>query len=82
MDEAEHLVQVAAAATGSVWTLSQTLVHCAQGIEYSMTGFPQMKSEIFQNAAGTKNNLDRHCCELLAVRAGFRRVYSSTRSLI
>ena len=52
LDEAERLAQMATAETDSVWSLSQTLVHCAQSIEYSMTGFPQMKSEIFQHTAG------------------------------
>lgn len=50
--EAERLVQVASAETGSTWTLAQTLTHCAQSIEYSMSGFPQMKSALFQNTAG------------------------------
>lgn len=52
MDEAERLARTATAETDAIWTLSQTLVHCAQSIEYSMTGFPQMKPKIFQNTAG------------------------------
>ena len=52
LDEAERLARVATAETPAIWTLSQTLVHCAQSIKYSVTGFPQMKSEIFQNTAG------------------------------
>lgn len=31
---------------------ARTLVHCAQSIEYSMTGYPQAKSAIFQRTAG------------------------------
>ena len=31
---------------------AQTLVHCAQSIEYSMIGFPALKSRIFQATAG------------------------------
>jgi hypothetical protein len=31
--------------------LSQTLKHCAQSIEFSMTGFPEPKSAMFQNMA-------------------------------
>jgi hypothetical protein len=52
MDEAERLAQVAGAETDAVWTLAQTFVHCAQSIEYSMSGFPQMKSELFQHTVG------------------------------
>ncbi|MEI7446920.1 MAG: DUF1569 domain-containing protein [Burkholderiales bacterium] len=32
---------------------AQTLVHCAQSIEYSMTGYPQAKSALFQRTAGS-----------------------------
>lgn len=31
---------------------AQTLVHCAQSIEYSMTGYPQSKSALFQRTVG------------------------------
>ncbi len=34
------------------WTLYQNLVHCAQSIEYSMTGYPQNKPKLFQNTLG------------------------------
>jgi hypothetical protein len=34
------------------WTLYQNLVHCAQSIEYSMTGYPGMKSALFQATLG------------------------------
>jgi len=50
--EAERLANLAALETASVWTLPQTLVHCAQSIEYSMAGYPEMKSKAFQNTAG------------------------------
>jgi len=50
--EAERLAHSAAVAADSVWTLPQTLVHCAQSIEYSLAGFPEMKSKAFQNTAG------------------------------
>lgn len=39
------------AATG--WNWAQTLHHCAQSIEYSMSGFPESKSRIFQATAGS-----------------------------
>lgn len=35
------------------WNWAQTLIHCAQSIEYSMTGFPQSKSRLFQATAGS-----------------------------
>jgi len=34
------------------WTWSKTLLHCAQSIAYSMTGYPQPKSAWFQHTAG------------------------------
>ena len=32
---------------------AQTLVHCAQSIEYSMSGFPEPKSKLFQHTLGS-----------------------------
>jgi hypothetical protein len=37
--------------TGS-WDLAQTLHHLAQSIEYSMQGFPEARSELFQKTVG------------------------------
>ncbi|MEL7004228.1 MAG: DUF1569 domain-containing protein [Bacteroidota bacterium] len=37
----------------SGWSLYQNLIHCAQSIEFSMDGFPEMKSELFQNTIGS-----------------------------
>ena len=34
------------------WNWAQTLEHCAQSIEYSMTGFPVMKPVLFQRTVG------------------------------
>lgn len=34
------------------WTLSQILNHAAQSVEYSLTGFPQPKSALFQATLG------------------------------
>ena len=34
------------------WTWAQTLEHCAQSIEYSLTGFPAPRSALFQNTLG------------------------------
>jgi hypothetical protein len=36
----------------TAWNWQQTLEHCAQSIEYSLQGFPQMKSALFQTALG------------------------------
>jgi hypothetical protein len=35
------------------WNLAQVLEHAAQSIEYSITGYPQPKSKLFQSTAGT-----------------------------
>jgi hypothetical protein len=50
--EAERLVATEISPSPPSWTLAQTLVHCAQSIEFSMSGFPQMKSSLFQNTVG------------------------------
>jgi hypothetical protein len=34
------------------WNLSQILNHCAQSIEYSMVGYPELKSIIFRKTIG------------------------------
>jgi Protein of unknown function (DUF1569) len=50
-----ELARLSAAATlrsAAVWTWAQTLAHCAQSIEYSMLGFPESKSALFQNTVG------------------------------
>lgn len=51
---ADELQRLSAAPLDSnaVWSWSQTLEHCAQSIEFSMTGFPEPKSAVFQNTAG------------------------------
>lgn len=51
--EAERLVGRGVATVGSGFTLPQTLVHCAQSIEFSLAGFPRMKSAFFQNTVGS-----------------------------
>ena len=35
------------------WNLSQMLQHCAQSVRYSLDGYPQMFSTVFQNTAGS-----------------------------
>lgn len=52
--EAE-LVRLSAARprTGhAAWSWAQTLVHCAQSIEYSMIGYPEARSRVFQATLG------------------------------
>ena len=34
------------------WNLSQILVHCAQSVEFSMSGFPEHKPPLFKNTVG------------------------------
>jgi hypothetical protein len=36
----------------ATWSWSKTLLHCAQSIEYSMSGYPQSRSALFQHTAG------------------------------
>ncbi len=50
--ELDRLAKAVVLKPGAVWTWPQTLIHCAQSIEYSMTGFPQAKSPIFQRTIG------------------------------
>ena len=38
--------------TTGTWSLYQLLVHCAQSVEYSMSGFPEHKSSFFKYTAG------------------------------
>jgi hypothetical protein len=45
------LVQRPVRATGA-WSLPQVLVHLAQSVEYSLEGFPQSRSALFQATAG------------------------------
>lgn len=55
-DAEEDLNKLAAAnelVSGAAWTWAQTLEHCAQSIEYSVSGFPESKSKLFQNTVGS-----------------------------
>ncbi|PJI97401.1 uncharacterized protein DUF1569 [Acidovorax sp. 69] len=53
--EVERLnaASVHALVPATAWNWSQTLEHCAQSIEYSLQGFPEPKSALFQNTVGT-----------------------------
>lgn len=35
-----------------VWNTAQIFNHCAQSVEYSLTGYPQHKSELFKSSIG------------------------------
>jgi len=51
----QELVRLASArerVSGEPWSWGQTLVHLAQSIDYSMAGFPQPNSWLFQHTAG------------------------------
>lgn len=51
-DELARLAQAKALVTNATWNWAQTLAHCAQSIEYSITGFPESKSALFQRTLG------------------------------
>jgi len=51
--ELARLAQSNGLASDATWSWAQTLVHCAQSIEYSMSGFPQSKSKLFQRTVGS-----------------------------
>lgn len=52
-EELARLGSAKALRSGAVWTWAQTLEHCAQSIEYAMSGFPQSKSKLFQSTVGS-----------------------------
>ncbi len=52
-DELARLGAAKALLSSTDWSWAQTLVHCAQSIEYSMSGFPQLKSELFRSTVGS-----------------------------
>jgi hypothetical protein len=52
LPELERLAKLPALRQAAAWGWAQTLNHCAQSIEFSMTGFPAPKSALFQNTVG------------------------------
>ncbi len=54
MQEVERLASAAVQPLppATAWNWSETLVHCAQSIEFSLQGFPAPKSALFQNTLG------------------------------
>lgn len=51
--EINRLAQARERTAHATWNWSQTLVHCAQSIEFSLVGFPAPKSALFQNTLGS-----------------------------
>jgi hypothetical protein len=52
MRELDRLKTAVALDAAANWTWSKTLLHCAQSIDYSMSGYPAPKSALFQHTAG------------------------------
>ena len=50
-DQLAALRQMALRGSGA-WTPYQVFFHLAQSIDYSMTGYPELKSPLFRNTAG------------------------------
>ncbi|NBW51983.1 MAG: DUF1569 domain-containing protein, partial [Betaproteobacteria bacterium] len=51
-EEVMRLAKAPALDSAAVFSWSQTLEHCAQSIEFSMSGFPEPKSALFQKTVG------------------------------
>lgn len=52
-EELARLSQAGELASSAAWNWARTLAHCAQSIEFSMSGFPQSKSALFQRTIGS-----------------------------
>jgi hypothetical protein len=52
LTELTRLAEAPALSAQTPWNWGQTLVHLAQSIEYSMVGFPEAKSALFQRTVG------------------------------
>ena len=50
--ELQRLAQAKALDSQTEFSWAQTLVHCAQSIEFSLSGFPEPKSALFQQTVG------------------------------
>ena len=53
LPELERLAKLPTLRQAAAWSWAQTLNHCAQSIEFSMSGFPAPKSAFFQHTAGS-----------------------------
>jgi hypothetical protein len=51
-EELARLAEAKQLDSSAAWGWAQTLVHCAQSIEFSMSGFPEAKSALFQRTIG------------------------------
>ncbi len=52
MAELDRLKDAVPLDASANWTWSKTLLHCAQSIDYSMSGYPEARSAIFKHTAG------------------------------
>ena len=52
-EELARLAQAKELQSSAAWGWSPTLTHCAQSIEFSMSGFPEPKSKWFQHTIGS-----------------------------
>jgi hypothetical protein len=53
LDELERQIAAADDRPGpGGWTLAQTVAHCAQSIEYSIAGYPKLRSALFRATIG------------------------------
>lgn len=50
--EMDRLADAVALNPATSWSWSKTLLHCAQSIEYSMSGYPELRSALFQRTVG------------------------------
>lgn len=48
----DHFASVALVSSHGAWQPSIIFAHCAQSIEYSLNGFPELKSELFRSTVG------------------------------
>lgn len=88
--EAERLAAAASVDTGDGWKLPQTFVHCAQSIEYSLTGYPAPKSRLFQNTVGAaafkvfawRGHMSHDLTEQIPGAPSLHREYDLAASLI
>lgn len=48
----DRLERIPGARLEGSWNVHQVLVHCAQSVEYSMTGYPMHRSRVFQATLG------------------------------
>lgn len=51
LSKLSHLMEQNPTATGE-WNLYQIFIHCAQSVEYSMSGYPEHKSDLFKSTLG------------------------------